>query len=234
MLVLSPNFTNREMTWTQFKSFKTAKNFNIQYESENGRYIIYGYDSPEVYVSYIYQSEVPESVLVRYSQEQNDADKADFLANYAPTSNKIINPVQPFAEPTHRMRLVAIDSIIDAPANDTTTIEYQLASELYTNGGELIIQNAEFGDYVEVMFYDKDGVIPAPYRAALCEAWPVVATYILKQFVFPTGTYSKVVFDTKPLIAKVTAGLYVKTVYHAVNTGSTRKLAQNYYFLRKL
>jgi hypothetical protein len=145
-----------------------------------------------------------------------------------------------FAQPTHRTKRYATD-IVTIAKNTSEEIGFQLPSELWSMGGCLLVENAEFGDYVTASVYDVDSVIPEPYRAALCEAWPVVATYIVKAYVkvevpgtVQAGSISNIEVLTHPLIAKITAGLYLRLTYHAVDSGLTRRAAVNYYLLKKL
>lgn len=145
-----------------------------------------------------------------------------------------------FAQPTHRTKRYATD-IVTIAKNTNEIIDFQLPLELWTMGGCLLVENAEFGDYVTASVYDVDSVIPEPYRAALCEAWPVVATYIIKSYVkveipgtVQAGSISNIEVQTHPLIAKITAGLYLRLTYHAVDAGLSRRAAVNYYLLKKL
>ncbi len=75
--------------WTDFKAFVTSKSLPVQYDDDGMIYTIYAIDGLIVYQTVIWQGEVPESLVTAgYSQAQNDADKADFVANYLPTANK--------------------------------------------------------------------------------------------------------------------------------------------------
>jgi hypothetical protein len=109
------------------------------------------------------------------------------------------------------------------------------------SGGDLVIENAELGDYIVAQVEDLDGVIPSAYRAALCEAWPIVAKYINKSWVLVTtpgtiqaGAITSHSIDTYPLNAKITAGLYLCIEYHAVSTGLTRRVGAAYHLTKKL
>lgn len=146
-----------------------------------------------------------------------------------------VDKTPPFAEPLYRTKLDATDDVVACPINDVTTIEYKMLSEKYVSGGCMIIENAEFGDYISADVYDKDGVIPEAYRAALCEAWPIVSTYVIKQFVETIGgTLTKHRIDTKPLNAKITQNLYLRISYSAINSGAARGVAINYDLTKKL
>jgi len=147
----------------------------------------------------------------------------------------------PFAQPLYRTKRDAISSLISIEKNTSQNIDYQITEERYVSGGDIIIENGEMGDYLTACVYDKDEVIPEAYRSFLCEAWPVVATYVLKAFVMvenpgtlTPGALTIHSIDTYPLNAKVTAGLYLRITYNAVDSGLTRRVGVNYYLTKKL
>jgi len=143
---------------------------------------------------------------------------------------------QPFAVPAYRTKRAATASLATCAANASATIDYLLTAERYVTGGKLIVENAVLGDYITAEVYDTDSVIPSPYRAAMCEAWPSVGKYIEKEWIDTSGggsTFSHEI-NTYPLNAKITAGLYLRVTYNAVNSGSTRNIAVNYYLTKKL
>jgi hypothetical protein len=160
----------------------------------------------------------------------------------AEPSVKISEPVQvsempdpkPFAAPDYRTKLDGTPSITNIPAGQTVALDYVLPEERYVSGGTLIVKNAEFGDYVTAEIRDVLGVIPAPYRAAICENWPVVATYIVKEWVEAIGQTSVHQVDTYPLNAKINQGLVLRLTYTAANAGSTREAVVNYNLTKKL
>ena len=143
---------------------------------------------------------------------------------------------EPFAVPDYRTKRNGCASSSCA-VNSATNIDFKLEEELYVHGGELGVENAEVGDYVEACIYDKDSIIPEAYRSALCEDWPVVASYVIRHNVKPIydgKMNAKEVLSTYPLSAKVTEGLYMRITYNAVNTGSARNVLVDYCFSRKL
>jgi len=90
----------RSGTWTWFKPLISSKTLKVQYEDEGSSYTIYGYDQPEVVTCTIWQGVVPQTVIDGgYSQAQNDADKADFEANYMPTANRSTQRTDTFGNP---------------------------------------------------------------------------------------------------------------------------------------
>lgn len=212
-------------SWANFKTTVIAtKNILMQYSERNDRYDIYASDGPFIW-SYSIIKEIPAS-----------AEQTDFETNFKTKANqKVGNETQPFAIPSYRTKRMAIAAPVLCPKNSTTEILYKLTQEFFTKGGCLIVENPQFGDYVFAEVVDIDGVIPAPYRAALCEAWPVVAAYILKEYVEVNGATLVVHrIDTQPLSAKITSGLYLSLHYVAVNSGVDRNMLINYYMNKRL
>lgn len=88
-VALSPSFTQRVFSWTDWKTILTAKKFLYQHSEDSDIYQIWGYDGPEVHVCYIWKNTVPYSIVDNgYSQSQNDSDKSDWETNYKNYSNK--------------------------------------------------------------------------------------------------------------------------------------------------
>ena len=146
-----------------------------------------------------------------------------------------INSNPPFAEPTYRTKRNATQSIVSIEPDNYQNIDFLMTAERYVAGGLIIIENAVFGDYLTAEVIDIDGVIPSLYRAALCENWPTVALYVEKAWILASGDImTKMEMDTYPLNAKISAGLYLRITYHAINSGSTRRVAVNYYLTKKL
>jgi len=147
----------------------------------------------------------------------------------------------PFAAPDYRTKNNATTSIETCALNDTADIDFQLTTERYVSGGEITVKNPEFGDYMTACVYDGDEVIPEAYREALCEDWPCVAEYVEKEWI-PMGNvatkgddfFVSHTLDARPLQAKISAGLYLRITYHAVNSGGDREIAVNYNLTKKL
>jgi hypothetical protein len=165
----------------------------------------------------------------------NFVQALDFLKGSI-ISSKITDMVDPhpFAQPLYRTKRMKTSAIATVAPGATNEILFQLPSELYTNGGCMIVENAKIGDYIYAEVEDVDSLIPAPYRAALCEAWPVVGQYIIGEWVEVQGQYSVHKINTAPLIAKITPGLYLSMHYVASSEGVDRKVAVNYYMNKKL
>jgi hypothetical protein len=138
----------------------------------------------------------------------------------------------PFAEPLHRTKLDAVALPVTIQPGEQGNIDYQMPSERWAFGGGGLVVGAEPGDWIEAMVVDTLGLIPEAYHAALCEpvpGWPVVNTYVVKQWILAAGAGGNTTFEinTYPLIAKVTPGLTLRTIYHAANTGGPRTVYAN-------
>jgi len=142
---------------------------------------------------------------------------------------------QPFALPAYRTKRNATADLATCEPGASVDMDYKLLAERYVTGGELIIENAQLGDYITAAVEDIDGIIPVPYRTALCEAHPIISEYIEKAWILASGnTMTIMTIDTYPLNAKISAGLYLCINYHAVNSGTTRKIGINYHLTKKL
>jgi len=169
----------------------------------------------------------------------------DLVANHEGTPIQEVLPPQdvvitevveakPFAEPTHRTRRNAIPALVTCAKDSATNVDFTLPEELYATGGSIIIKNSEMGDWIEAEIVDTLGIIPEPYRAALCEDYPIVANYVLKHYIAATDIIVKEEIETYPLNAKISQGLALRIIYHAVDSGIDRVVAVNYHLSRKL
>lgn len=176
--------------------------------------------------------------------KDSGADQTDFETNYKNYANKTIieqteitkqpDPT-PFAQPTYRTKRNATASVLSVAPNSDGEVAFLITEERYISGGCLIVYNAQPGDYVVAEVEDIDGVIPVPYRAALCENHPVIAKYIEKEWVKadPNGVTVHEI-NTYPLNAKLSAGIYLCLHYYAANSGTARQVYINYYLTKKL
>jgi len=226
-------------TWlgsTGLKQKISTNKWNLLFNDEGVSWYIFTNDNGVLHETRIFKSDSP-------SDEQVDFEAG--LSTYKNISQgadlKSAPEVLPFAQPTYRTKRDAIADLISVAKNTTGDIDFLLTAERYVQGGTLIVENAEIGDYITAMVEDIDGVIPAPYRAALCEAWPIVAQYVMKEFIevgvpgsVTAGTVTKHHIESYPLNAKIPAGLYLCIEYHAVDSGLTRRVAVNYHLTKKL
>lgn len=153
----------------------------------------------------------------------------------APTEVKITSQPEPlpFAQPTFRTKRDGC-GFISCPENATTNLDFQLTAERYVSGGQVILKDVQEGDFLSAEVYDKDGLIPVPYRDALCEYHPCVAIYIIKHYLKPCTGFEAVDIDTYPLNAKISAGLYLRLSMHTTAAVGERKMAVNYHLTKRL
>lgn len=121
----------------------------------------------------------------------------------------------------------AIVAPVPCSKNASTPIDLQVTEDLSIYGGEIIIENALIGDYLEASVYDVDSVLPEGYRP---EGWPVMAVYIEKMFIDPTS--KKVSINNWPNVATIPAGFYIRVNYTAVDSGETRTAVVNLFLAK--
>lgn len=91
-LAVSPQFTQKNYNYTDWKTIKSVKNFAHQYHDDGKVYIIYGYEFPDVHTCVIFKGPVPPPIIASgYTQQQNDDDKTDFENNLLPSANAAIS-----------------------------------------------------------------------------------------------------------------------------------------------
>lgn len=88
MAQIGPAFIIINVNWTALKSLVASKTLSMQYDDTGATYEIFAIDDKVVYLAILYTGAVPDG----FDQSQNDADKADFLADYQPTCNQPIIP----------------------------------------------------------------------------------------------------------------------------------------------
>jgi hypothetical protein len=75
------------LRWSEFKTLAQKKGSVIQCDDDGAVYTLYFIELGVVYACTLWKSAVPETIAVNYSQAANDADKADFLQNFAGAAN---------------------------------------------------------------------------------------------------------------------------------------------------
>jgi len=161
MLTLAPSLTQRAWTWVSFKDIVVLKYLQVQYDEEVDRYVVFGYDGPEVHLCVIWKDDVPPAIALTYTQEQNDADKADFEANYKPTANGQVEPKSKDGRRTVR----------DSVANRTNHFKLRVYSFTTAAGSGSIhnvnpVTDADYGDCTLTMFDATGSVTTDPALAA--------------------------------------------------------------------
>jgi hypothetical protein len=87
------NIRGYTLHWSDWKEVHSAKNGLHQVSESDSQYTVYFYDGPEVHIVELWKVPLPDGIVsAGYSQEQNDADLADFETNYLPTANATLMP----------------------------------------------------------------------------------------------------------------------------------------------
>jgi hypothetical protein len=184
-------------------------------------------------VAIFFKSDLSESEITTLGTIVTAHTGESLPENLITTISGIVD-TNPFAVPTYRTKYNATDAWISIEPSSTATNDFKLTSERYVAGGQLMVKDAAEGDYITAEVRDVDGIIPSPYRAALCEAHPTVAMYVEKWWINPSGGYTIFDLDTAPLNAKIPAGMYLRVTYYASSSGTQRKIAVNYKLTKKL
>jgi len=220
-----------KITWQDFKTRCVQNSLSVQCDARDKVYYLQAWDGNLQLTSWVDKT------------DPKNSDQTDFETNFLPTINNTVRQKvdvvssaepEPFAKPTYRTKRNANPSWVTCPANQPTPIDFELEEERWVTGGKFIYKDAQEGDYITADVVDVNGVIPEPYRAILCENYPVVARYVEKIWLVPSVGYDFVTMDTYPLNAKITQGLFLRITYHAVDSGSARKAAVNYNLTKKL
>lgn len=195
-----------------------------------------------VAIDYIYTVSSPATTNVYMKAPLSESESSTLSSlvtahiNTPPDDAPVTQPVQIQSQPmvlvsSDRTKRHASPSIITINPGESAESQFQLPEELYIQGGSIVTANAEVGDWITASVKDVDSIIPEAYRAALCENWPIVSTYVVKEWVSGSNTRQ---MSTAPFSSKVAAGLYMCMTYHATNEGVARKLGCNYSFVKKL
>lgn len=107
-----------------------------------------------------------------------------------------------------------------AVKNSTTSFDFKIdKDDLYCSGGEIIVKDAECGDYIEIHVVDIDNVFGYGANA-------VLATYLKKWFIDYRG---KNVLEV-PYAGYIYKNLYLRMKYTSIGNTNDVKLAVNYSF----
>jgi len=215
----------QECNWEFFKQFITDTELPWLYVNGND----------ESYTAFVSSS----NITIKCYIAPNSIEKTEFEASYKTFGNKsTLSQPSPFAKPSFRTKMDAILNWVTCSSDSVTDLDFTLMNERYVTGGEIIFKNAKEGDYITACVYDgfNGGVIPEAYRASLCEAWPIVATYVEKRYLVPTTVdgYGILALDTYPLNAKISQYLQLRVTYHSTSEVGDRRVTVNYNLTQKL
>ena len=221
---------DRTYNWTAWKAAATERGMSLQFKENADQYEIYGYDELEAHGTFIWIGEVPWQLIESgYTQNQNDADKADFEANFKATGNKKISPVKltalndPFANPNgYKARFKGFGGT--AAKGTTTNIQLKLTEERRINGVRLLLRNHVWGDKLHFEVVDVDNILG--YGAGVVldrfgEDWYVDPDRLTQ----PDATVN--------YPAKILANLYIRVVYVSVGTETDVEVKANLFLHKK-
>lgn len=107
-----------------------------------------------------------------------------------------------------------------ATKNSTTTFDFKIVEDnCYCSGGEIIVKDAEHGDYIKIEIVDVDNILGYGYNT-------VLQTYLQKWFVDYRG---KNILEV-PYAGYIYRNLYLRLKYTSVGTTNDVKVAVNYSF----
>lgn len=179
-LAIAPQYTLRTYAWTAWKTVQALKSLLTQFDDDGLKYTIYGYDGPEVHLCTIWKGILPDGVLQTTSQEQNDADLAEFEADYKDGANGTVSPrtrdgkniFLPNLFPGNVLLYItgvgdsstvlgAGNKFTLSSASGTTTIEFQFRDWIYLAGGGIFYEAATTGDEISMKLYAPASTVSA-------------------------------------------------------------------------
>jgi hypothetical protein len=235
-VTLSTTYTQRQHWWSTMKVLATGKIMSMQYEDEGAHYTIWGYDGPEVHMCTIWKGTVPEGLSTSfggadpvYPQATNDADLADFEANYKANLNKALVKKNQIGIPVHAKAAYAyveqktrFNGFRYIAEPDTITIfDEQITTQVYVQGGRATMDNVVDGDMVEFSIVDVDNVLGLFGMFGLTPGVDVLELDKYVRTVYPR-TPGDEIENRVESAAAVVAGLYFRITYHAVAGGTDR------------
>lgn len=87
MAIIGSNFIVIEHTWTEFKAILASKSLPLQSDTVGSKRELFALDGPVVYRTNLYTGKVPQGPI---TQAQNDTDLAEFVADYEPSENGVL------------------------------------------------------------------------------------------------------------------------------------------------
>ncbi len=220
------------VSWSAFKDSFTNKSLNAQYVQSGDTYILRALDGlfeiettiqkyiivesneertrPVLKINefgeHFYEDEI---YLVQIETKVLNADWSEFELNYKSTFNKKIEIIQPFADPNGYQAKFQ-GHISGALSEGSNNIDYQVTETFYLNGVRLLVKDGSFGDYVNFQVVDKDNLLGLGSNVVLSE-------FGKKWYIASDSEFQEDVIVSYP--AKVNAGLYIRLVYVALNSG---------------
>jgi hypothetical protein len=129
------------LRWSDLCSMLASKGLRLQFTEDAEAFTMFALDGAIEYEATIYKGAVPDGVISIYSQGQNDADRADFEANYRDDANQTVDP-KPALEPDRRM------VVVNFPADEGSFMW------ICGRGDDLETSTRGTGQKIEVKFAD--------------------------------------------------------------------------------
>jgi len=175
--------------WTELKPCLFTKNLLglMQYVEDASTYSVFAFDTSALaLVCTIWRGAVPDAVLATYSQAQNDADRADFEANYKASANAALIPRSVDGRLNSLPNLFLANSMLYIPgAGDDSklgtgngtlfqsqsddaaptdhAVEFDFNDVVYLAGGQFAYVGATMGDTADyVAFAPPTATTPTP------------------------------------------------------------------------
>lgn len=137
--------------WSDFKSTTSSKGLSIQFEDVDGRYIVFAIDQIIVYRCDVWHDDTKFPAPPDYTQDQNDADCADFETNFKSTANAVLVPKSADGRTVVRM----------TTASKSRNFNLRIFSFLAGDPSSLVNQDANFNALSDITMtcYDVGGVV---------------------------------------------------------------------------
>lgn len=198
--------------WSAFKALCIqVKNLNCQFVDALGLYDLYGPDANGL----VWHANIPKTVPA-------SVDQADFETNYKAQAFNFAIGSRPYPFSTPDFEFSGDGAVGTAAKGQATNIDFVIpggaGTSMYIDGGNLITQNAAFGDWIEAQIIDVTNVLGLGANTVLSQ-------YVTKWFVDPS---SPMVIKTS-YAGKIPAGIYIRIIYHSVGTVNDVDVAINYF-----
>jgi hypothetical protein len=215
-----------QLSYSDFKTTVLGKNLTWQYTADTDHYNIFAVDSGVNYSTIIYLPGAAVGPEIDMTAEASN--QSDFETNYKPYANQpIAQALFPFAVGTVRFAGDSAAIAFIAPGSLSFNMDYRVDPTLYPRGlyitgGELVLFNSAFGDYISAQVVDNDNVLGDG-------AGLVLDTYINRWYTqVPINDKSTTTMEIETnYAALIYPGLYLRLSYTSTG-GVTVGVAVNY------
>jgi len=132
---IGPYYTQRILSWEEWKVEVSRRDGIYQSFEESSRYLVWFYDGPDAFISFLYKGAIPDTELsLGRTQEEIDAEREDYETNYLPNANGVLDRKAPSNKLPGVAAAKGLGGYLPNPSNNP----YQPASEesvsLYVDG----------------------------------------------------------------------------------------------------